>query len=243
MSTQILSYGGGTQTVAMCVLVAQGKLPRPDYVIAADTGREMPTTWEYADRYMRTLLAAVGLELYIAPHNLATVDIYASNGDLLVPAFTTTGKLPTYCSSEWKARVVQRYARTIGIGPDNDVWIGFGLDEQHRIGNTDHRVFPLVDAMLTGADCQAIISAAGLPMPHKSRYWMCPHQQNAEWREVRADAKLWQQAIELDEEIRANDERGGLFLHQSRQPLAEADIDSPDRREPNRQCAFGMCFV
>ncbi len=242
--TEILSYGGGTQTAAMCVLVATGKLPRPDYVIAADTGREMPSTWEYADTYMRPLLASVGLELHIAGHELATVDVYSGNGDLLVPAYTGTGKLPTYCSNEWKQRVVHRYARQVlGMGTDLINWIGFSLDEIGRIKGNEGRRFPLIDLMLTGADCQAIILSAGLPLPRKSRCWMCPHQHNAEWREVRADAGLWRQAIELDAEIRENDERGGVYLHPQRVPLEQADIDADDRKEPNRQCAFGLCFV
>lgn len=242
--TEILSYGGGTQTVAMCVLVAQGKLPRPDYVIAADTGREMPSTWEYADRYMRPLLASLGLELHIAGHELATVDVWAGNGDLLVPAYTDTGKLPTFCSDKWKARVVRRYARQVlGTGTDLTMWIGFSLDEMKRVKGEEGRRYPLIDLMLTKADCEAVILAAGLPLPRKSRCWMCPHQHNAEWREVRADAGLWRQAVELDQEIRDNDERGGVFLHSQRVPLELADIDADDRKEPNRQCAFGLCFV
>ena len=242
--TEILSYGGGTQTAAMCVLVAQGKLPRPDYVIAADTGREMPSTWEYADRYMRPLLATVGLELHIAPHSLVTRDLYSSNGDLLVPAYTASGKLPTFCSSEWKARVVHRYARQVlGTGTDLTNWIGFSLDELNRVKGEEGRRYPLIDLMLTKADCEHVITAAGLPLPRKSRCWMCPHQHNAEWREVRADAELWRQAVELDQEIRENDERGGVYLHPQRVSLELADIDASDRQEPNRQCAFGLCFV
>lgn len=189
--TEILNYGGGTQTAAMCVLVAQGKLPMPDYVIAADTGREMPTTWEYADRYMRPLLATVGLDLHIAPHTLATCDLYSGNGDLLVPVYTPTGKFSTFCSSEWKREVVRRYARRVlGTGTDLTNWIGFSLDEVRRVKGDEGRRYPLIDLMLTGADCQAIILAAGLPLPRKSRCWMCPHQHNAEWREVRADPEL-----------------------------------------------------
>ena len=244
MATEILSYGGGTQTAAMCILVAQGKLPRPDYVIAADTGREMPSTWDYAAAYMRPLLASVGLTLHIAPHTLATVDVYAGNGDLLVPAYTDTGKLPTFCSTEWKARVVHRYARQVlGCGTDLVNWIGFSLDEVNRIKGDDGRRFPLVELMLTKADCEHVITAAGYPLPRKSRCWMCPHQHNAEWREVRADPDLWRQAIELDVELRENDERGGGFLHAQRVPLEQAAIDANDRAEPNRQCAFGLCFV
>jgi 3'-phosphoadenosine 5'-phosphosulfate sulfotransferase (PAPS reductase)/FAD synthetase len=243
-AVEILSYGGGTQTVAMCVLVAQGKLPRPDFVIAADTGREMPTTWEYADQYMRPMLASVGLELHIAGHELAGMDLWENNGDLLMPAFTDTGKLPTYCSDKWKARVVRRYARQVlGCGTDIVTWIGFSLDEVNRIKSTESRRFPLVEYMLTAADCKYIIEQAGLPLPHKSRCWMCPHQHNSEWREVRGNADLWRQAMELDQEIRDNDERGGVYLHPQRVPLELADIDADDRREPNRQCAFGVCFV
>lgn len=242
--TEILNYGGGVQTAAMCILVAQGKLAKPDYVIAADTGREMPSTWEYADRHMRPLLASVGLELHVAPHSLATRDLYSGNGDLLIPVYTETGKFQTFCSSEWKRDVVRRYARrSLGTGTDLVNWIGFSLDEIRRVKGEDGRRYPLIDLMLTRADCEHIILAAGLPLPHKSRCWMCPHQHNAEWREVRADAELWRRAIELDAELRENDERGGVFLHPQRVPLELADIDAEDRKEANRQCAFGLCFV
>lgn len=243
-AVEILSYGGGIQTIAMCVLVVQGKLPRPDYVIAADTGREMPTTWEYADEIARPLLASVGLDLRIAGHELATVDLYAANDDILIPAYTDTGKLPAFCSDKWKARVVRSYARQVlGTGTDLVNWIGFSMDEVRRCTDDPGRRYPLIELMLTRADCEYLIEQAGLPLPRKSRCWMCPHQHNAEWREVRADADLWRQAIELDQEIRDNDERGGVWLHASRQPLELADLDADDRREPNRQCAFGLCFV
>ena len=216
MAVEILSYGGGTQTIAMCVLIAQGKLPKPDYVITANTGREMPTTWEYADEVARPLLASVGLELLVAGHELATVDLYSGNGDLILPAYTTTGKLPTFCSSEWKARVVQRYARSVGVATaDMVTWIGFAFDERYRFKDTEGRRFPLVDLMLTSEDCRYIIREAGLPLPAKSRCWMCPHQHNSEWREVRANPALWRQAIELDMELRENDDKGGCSCMRS----------------------------
>ena len=33
----ILSYGGGTQSIAICILIAQGRLPKPERIIIADT--------------------------------------------------------------------------------------------------------------------------------------------------------------------------------------------------------------
>lgn len=240
---EILSYGGGIQTIAMCVLVVTGKLPRPDYVIAADTGREMPSTWEYARTHAAPLLSSIGLDLHIAPHDLATVDLYGKNGDLLMPMYTKTGKLSTFCSGEWKARVVERYARTqLGV-TDYTAWIGFSLDERRRIKGREGKRFPLIDLNLTRADCETIILGAGLPLPPKSRCFMCPHQHNAEWREVRADPALWSQAIAIDEEMRDADERGDVYLHADRIPLALANLDVSDRNEPNRQCGFGLCYV
>lgn len=244
MPTTILNYGGGTQTAAMCVLVIQGHLPRPDYIIAADTGREMPTTWAYLDRHIRPLLAPLGLEVHRAGHEYATVDTHGHNGDLLLPAFTQTGKLPTYCSTEWKARVVARYARrALGVEGEIVNWIGFSYDERRRVKGEQGRAYPLLNLMLSKADCELLIERAGLPLPHKSRCYMCPHQRNAEWREVRSDPALWAQAVALEAEIHDADDRGGVYLHRSLLPLAQAPIDEEDRPEIGRQCALGMCFV
>lgn len=247
MTIEILSYGGGIQTIAMCVLVTTGKLPRPDYVIAADTGREMPTTWEYADTYARPLLATVGLDLHIASHELATVDLYGKNGDLLLPVFTSTGKLSTYCSNEWKARVVHRYARNIlGIKDAMINWIGFSMDEKKRVKGEAGRHYPLLDLMLTREDCKHIITGAGLPLPPKSRCKMCPHQSPDEWLEVYDQPDQWAEAVAIDEEVREADERDGVYLHESRRPLAlltREDLVNMRQREPSRQCGLGLCFV
>jgi hypothetical protein len=178
------------------------------------------------------------------------VDLYAKNGDLLIPVYTATGKLPTFCSNEWKQRVSQRYLRETGVGPDVTVttWIGFTLDEKHRIkGYGEHpwlRSYPLVDLMLSRADCETIITSHGLPMPSKSACWMCPHRSNEEWRDIRDNHPTeWEQACDMDDQLRAADARGAVYLHASRMPLRDADIDAPDRRERGRQCALGLCYV
>jgi len=243
--SEILSYGGGLQTVAICILIAKGQMPKPDAVIVADTGREMPSTWNYAEQYTRPLLKEIGLDLHIAGHHLATVDLYAHNGDVLLPAYTSTGRLRTFCSSEWKGFVVQRYATQILKLPHPIWhWIGFSLDEQHRMKARDKRRFPLIELSLTRADCERIVEQHGWPLPSKSRCWMCPHQSNREWREVRDHyPEQWAEAIRIDTDIRKADDREDLYLHQSRVPLAEADLDKPEKREPTRQCGLGYCFI
>lgn len=248
----VLSYGGGRQTIALAILVAQGhRLPRPGRVVIADTGREPRSTWAYLREYVAPLLAGAGLATEIAPHRLAAVDLYGLNGDLLIPAFTATGKLPTFCSQEWKQRVVQRHLRATGVGPETVVttWIGFAADEAARIkGNYGEgcwrKEYPLVRLGLTTGDCLAIIQRQGWPEPPPSSCVMCPHRRNSQWRLLRdGSPDEWAQALAIDTDIREADERGALYLHRQRVPLAEADIDSDEPEEVARQCSLGLCMV
>lgn len=59
----VWSYGGGTQSIAIAILVQQGRLPRPDRVVIADTGYEFRQTWQYTNEHIAPLLAEIGLEI------------------------------------------------------------------------------------------------------------------------------------------------------------------------------------
>jgi 3'-phosphoadenosine 5'-phosphosulfate sulfotransferase (PAPS reductase)/FAD synthetase len=246
----VLNYGGGRQTVAICLLIARGVLAKPDRIVMADTGREKPTTFEYLEKYTRPLMREHGLEIEIAEHSLAKVDLYSHKGSLLLPVFTQTGKLPAFCSAEWKRDVVERYLRKQGItGGVN--WLGLAFDEKRRWERLvdsvrhHHRIeCPLVDLMMTTADCLALVRKHGWPLPRVSSCWMCPHQRNEEWahtKEHRPD--LFAEACKIDEEVRADDEQGGVFLHHSRVPLSEADLTVEEKPDVVRQCSLGTCFV
>lgn len=270
MTTQVLNYGGGRQTVAKCILVKKGILPRPHRIVISNTGRENKSTWDYLEEITRPLLAPIGLSVEIAPRSLAYVDLYGLNGDLLLPVYTKDGKLSAFCSDEWKAQVVKRYLHLLALGytpteiaklPENSVreemkrrideqftnWIGFAWDERKRIKNTDGRSFPLCDLMLTKADCIKIIEDEGLPLPPPSSCWMCPNKYNWQWRLLRDKYPSdFEQACQLDEEIREWDiEQGnsGVWLHESRVPLRQANLEANDRKELVRQCGLGMCMI
>lgn len=245
----VLNYGGGWQTTGMLVLIEQGTLPRPDRIVIADTGRERKTTWRYLEETAQPRMRALGLEIEIAPRSLAKVDIYSHQGTLLLPVYTLTGKLSAYCSNEWKQRVVDRHIRQTG-GPataERTHWIGFTFDERGRIKGTDGRWFPLVEMMLTKTDIRAIIRAAQWPDPTSSACYMCANLDNAEWRSIREnDPADFESACVLDEEIREDDlfkGGSGVWLHHSRVPLREANLDIEDRKGPARQCGLGMCFI
>lgn len=56
---EVWKYGGGTQSVAIAALILQGKLPRPEIAIIADTGKERSSTWQYMDEIVAPKLATI----------------------------------------------------------------------------------------------------------------------------------------------------------------------------------------
>lgn len=243
--TLVWSYGGGTQSAALAVLVKQGALPVPELACIADTSREMPSTWAYLRDVIQPYLGDL-LTIHVVPHDFARVDLY-SGDSLTIPAYTETGRFPTYCSGEWKRDACQRWLRTQGVKAC-DVWIGYSLEEMGRCSKQRKQwvkhLYPLIDMGLNRAGCYRLVEAAGLPRPPRSRCFMCPHQGREEWAEVQADPELWRAAVHLDERIRENDEQGKLYLHNSRTPLALVDLSQTEEDMPLfRGCQGVGCFT
>lgn len=234
----VWSFGGGVQSAAIGVLVRQGKLPQPDLAVIADTGRESQVTWTYMREH---LVPFLGFEIQVAPSSLAAVGLRSGNGDILIPAFTSSGKLKTFCSTEWKRRVVRRYLRNAGIGSCR-MWLGISTDEVQRAKPSgvewiEHHFPLLFDHPMTRAECVQLVLSAGLPMPPRSSCWCCPHRSDSEWRGLPADE--FQMAVELEREIRATDE--GIYLHRSRQPLDQVDL--VDRQGSVLEVCDGYCWT
>lgn len=211
----------------------------------ANTGRERTATWRYYTQHVVPIIEDLAIPFEIAGHELAKVDLYGHNGDLLLPAYTNTGKLPTFCSDEWKRWVVRRRLRELGYGPKKPVlmWLGFSLDEVHRMRHSDKKWveyhWPLIlDIPLRRHECLLQIERFGLPEPPKSACWMCPNLNNEEWQDIKLnDPQDFEQAVKLDYEIRANDTSGGVYLHSDAVPLDQADLTVNKKPAPLFECA------
>lgn len=255
----VWSSGGGVQSTAIAVLIAQGKIRKPECVVMADTGREASETWDYNRQHVAPLLASVGLTVEVAPHSLSKYELF--NGSLcMLPAFVfyggeafghpeKFGRLPAFCSGEWKRDVVLRYLKSRGYGPQNHIeqFMGFSVDEQKRAVGGKRKwalwSYPLIELGMNRYDCVDVVKCAGLPEPPRSSCWMCPHRKNAEWRRLREFyPDEWEQACKLDEEIRASDTKHGVYLHRDRKPLQECNIDL-DGAACGESCESGLCFV
>lgn len=249
--TQVWSCGGGTQSAAIAALIVRGKLPKPDISLIVDTNREKSQTWAYMDAVLTPALAKVGVEIVrIDKAELATVDLYSGNGDLLIPAFTTQegdmAKLPTFCSNEWKSRVTKRWLREQGV-ESAIAWMGISLDELSRVRtpteNWYHLRYPLIwDVPMNRQNCIATVQQMGWPDPPRSSCWMCPNMRQGEWREMRENwPDDFQRAVELERELRLKDEH--IYLHEQCVPLDQVDFSDNQIGLFPKGCDTGYCFV
>lgn len=257
MKPLIWSYGGGTQSNTIAILIAQGKLPIPDRIIFADTGGEMDEVWDYMRAHTMPLLKSLGREIEIASHTLATVDLYGKNGDLLIPAYTQTGKLPTFCSKEWKAYVVRRHIGGSKANPEGvTMWMGMSTDEIWRMKPADvqwiEHHWPLCDMPVNAGygirmnriECIRLIEQFGWPPSPRSACVWCPHLDNPQWQRMKAySPRNFARAIEIQRRILANDKQGGVYLHEERKPLEEIDFSQPQGMFDDPGCESGYCMV
>lgn len=102
-----------------------------------------------------------------------------------------------------------------------------------------HRYPLAMDLRLSRHDCIQIVETYGWPTPPRSRCWMCPHQNNDEWRQIRESPTEWQQAIDLDKQVTQSH---GVYLHRSGVPLDQAEIEvDPGQPSLFDGCDSGIC--
>lgn len=256
---EVFSSGGGTQSTAIAALILQSKLPRPDFTVIADTGYEMPTTWEYLDAYVRPAFVKAGMEIHRVKASEWAANwgrgIFANSGQLLMPAFSSRnggGKLPNFCTKAWKIEVVTRWLSKVHSVRKSEFrkWIGFSRDETRRVhammAGAEYKAgrirFPLVHDFPTKRhEAGKIVAEMGWPPAPRSRCYNCPNQSDLEWAEVKRDHPAeWEKAIRLDEAIRERDP--SAYLHSSIKPLRDADLTEEDDLFSGG-CHNGECFV
>jgi hypothetical protein len=227
---QVWSCGGGTQSGAIAVLIAQGRLPRPDIAFMTNTGRERSSTWPFVEGFIRPQLARVGVELQIIQAaDFASLDIF-SGDTILLPGYTTLngqiGKLSPFCSGKWKRDVAERWLRSIGVEQCRN-WIGISRDEPQRI-RAQHRPwlflwYPLVfEVPMTRPACVNLIRGEGWtgPIPHSACY-MCPNHGDPEWIDMKQNQpEDFRAACEEEAQARLKDPH--FYLHPSCVPLVRS---------------------
>jgi len=153
----VLNYSGGRQSTALLWLLIEGVIKRPDplIILNADPGMERLSTYVHNDQ-MREISKKEGLEIITVPgpdlyHDILTLGDNGINRIDNPPYWLKTpkgrGKLTQGCTYFYKIAPMDRYMRqwmedNLGISSKKrkglkksmvHKWIGFGVDEIHRI--------------------------------------------------------------------------------------------------------------
>lgn len=218
---EIISYGGGVQTVALVVLTAQGKVDNPaTHAVFSDTGSELIGTYNHIEQVMKPYMEQVNIK-FITVRNEKYGKLHeyqVENKHPMIPMYGDQGgMLRRQCTDKFKIRPVRRWLRAQGA-KEATVQLGISWDEVHRMKEADVKWcinrFPLVEMKITRSNCMTIIEDAELSVPPKSACFMCPFRRISGWRELRERSQE-----EFDAAVAFESEFDGEFLTSSRQPL------------------------
>lgn len=243
---EVLSFGGGTQSSAMLLMIEKGMLPKPDLVLFADTGSELPETIEHiktvAKPYVENVLQ---IPFGICESHRGKLHEYYLEKDS-IPMIGIRS-----CTESFKILPQRRYVRQIvGSGGGTVMarfWLGITTDEAKRKpAERDPRMpkwndlwFPLLDHHpMSRQDCIDLNNDHDWHVV-KSGCFCCPYQGTRTWQALKRDhPELFQLSVELEENKRAV--RGGkMGLHQDK-PLST--IDSLDLDQSTCDSGAG-CFL
>lgn len=146
----IISLGCGVQSTALYLMSSTGVLPRADYAIFSDTGKERKGTYETLEWLQNWAKENNGIPIIVNRDKNLWKDLRFSqrNGDpnkfAAIPAFTknkdgSTGMLRRQCTSEYKIMMVDKEIRRLYFlirrqrRPKTKVWLGITLEEIKRL--------------------------------------------------------------------------------------------------------------
>lgn len=249
MTLRTISYGGGVQSSALCVLAATGRLDEVmggpiDAALFSNVGEdsEYPATLSYVRDVMQPWAAERGLQVIELNRRKRDGSVETLWGRLMKP---DSRSLPIpvrmsngapgkrSCTYDFKIAVVGKWLKQHGACAADPavVAIGISTDEYQRANSKkvepyEQPKYPLLDLGLDRNDCIRIIADAGLPIPPKSSCFFCPFHRPTMWAEMRRDQPaLFERAQLLEDtlnERRAMLERDPVWLTRFNKRLSDA---------------------
>jgi len=161
---KILSLGLGVQSTALYFMSSLGELPRVDYAIFADTGKEKTETLKYLEFLLNWQKLNNGVEIVVLREKNLYLDLLNNENSTgqrftSIPAYTknedgSIGMMRRQCTGEYKLKQVDAWIRNKYEKkakqrlPRTEVWIGISADEADRVSHPveqwKHKVFPFV---------------------------------------------------------------------------------------------------
>jgi len=190
---QVLSFGGGVQSTAMLLFIKDGLLPKPDIIIHADTGAEMPETIHHIESWVIPFCKnELNIPFTIVKsHRGSIYDDYFNKGAIPIMGIRS-------CTDNFKIAPQRRAIREI-VGKGNGkllavCWLGISTDEEKRRTKSNVKwcgiTYPLLDNHRVDREtCLNRIQDEGLSVI-KSGCYHCPYAGTLFYRELRTNHPL-----------------------------------------------------
>jgi len=193
---EMLSFGGGVNSVAMTILLVEEGWRGP--IVFADTGGEHPETYCYL-RYFDEWLQPSGLSItWLRPGS----QYHRKGRDCPLEEYCQRYAIfpllsVRWCTVEWKRKPLEAWRIAHRL---DTTLLGICASEPRRIRDDPMVRYPLYERDITRPECRRIIQRAGLDVPIKSGCFFCPGQNLGEWRRLYFDhPELYERAAQLED--------------------------------------------
>ena len=200
---RVLSYGGGLDSFAMLVDAIQ-RNDKPDVCAMVDVGDpndrtvpgEWPSTYRHVEEIVKPLCAANGIEFVMIDSNTFPVRDASSLFAWLWARYQIPMAGPgRICTVVAKVERFEKWLAARYGEQSVEVWVGFEAGEEGRAAkdpnagkSTQRRNrFPLIERQLCRCRCEALVRAAGYPVPRKSACVFCPYGSKRDWQTLAAE--------------------------------------------------------
>lgn len=242
------SLGAGVQSTAMYLLACDGRRPRPEVAVFADTQGEPQYVYDHLEQLIAYGRSHRGPAIRIVTAGNLRADTLSKSSvspPLWVRRADGQPGGPGFrgCTDRYKSRPINAFLREWAevprgcAAPVVQLSLGISTDEALRQKRSRepwlvyrHPLLHVPGLGWSRAQCQAYLRERGFASTPKSACVYCPFHSDELWAEVRAlDPAGWQDAVAFDRQVRlgtrGRDEQGAsFFLHRSLLPLEQVRL-------------------
>jgi len=215
-----ISYGGGVQSTAMVLMALDGIIDRPDLVVFADTGSEMPGTYETVSQ-IQEICHNNNLPFYTVKSNTKAIPETP-----LHEWYMNRKAIPMigvrWCTGRWKVDPVRQFVKSKALEkghnkkPYQNAWLGITSDEKKRAtGNSDVK-YQIVSYPLLEYHRDDLINYISEKYPRlevsKSGCFCCPYANKEHWLNLKKNyLELFNTALEMENLAKSRGIKRGLY--------------------------------
>jgi hypothetical protein len=254
-----INFGGGLNSTAV-IIECRVRGFRPDWILFADTGSELPGTLEHVERMRKWCEGWQDVTTVRWIRQDGTFEALHDNC-LRTHRFPSKAYGHAGCTDKWKVQPMERWRKAHGF--DHGAFaVGYDTGESGRIKRACQRGddpnmtawYPLVAWNIDRLQCERICAAQGIAAT-KSSCFMCPNMREHEWAELKTShPEFFAKALEIERQARMNGESpqagldratAGFFFDPEirKMILAKSEIPGQESLFTDDRCHHGGCFT